>query len=71
MKAYRGVDVEIHVFLTSAALPPGKEPPGTHWIGVWVGPITGLDDIGKNSSLYRYSNSDPSVVQLVGSSYTN
>jgi hypothetical protein len=22
-----------------AALPPGKEPPGTHWIGGWVGPV--------------------------------
>jgi len=22
---------------------PGKEPPGTHWIGGWVGPRAGLD----------------------------
>jgi hypothetical protein len=21
-----------------AALPPGEEPPGTHWIAGWVGP---------------------------------
>jgi hypothetical protein len=28
-----------------AALPPGKEPPGTYWIGGWVGPTTGLDAV--------------------------
>jgi hypothetical protein len=28
-----------------AALPAGKEPPGTHWIGGWVGPRAGLDDV--------------------------
>jgi hypothetical protein len=26
-----------------AALPTGKEPPGTHWIGGWVGPRAVLD----------------------------
>jgi hypothetical protein len=25
-----------------AALAPGKELPGTHWIGGWVGPTAGL-----------------------------
>jgi hypothetical protein len=50
MKTYGGVDVWAHVFFTSAlagvgwsASPPGKEPPGTHWIGGWVGPSAGLD----------------------------
>jgi hypothetical protein len=28
-----------------AALPPGKEPPGTHWIGGWLCPRTGLDEV--------------------------
>jgi hypothetical protein len=28
-------------------LPPGKEPPGTHWIGVWVDPGASLDNIEK------------------------
>jgi hypothetical protein len=32
-----------------AALPRGKEHPGTHWIVVWVGPRTDLDDVEKNN----------------------
>jgi hypothetical protein len=34
-----------------AALTPGKEPPGTHWIGGWVGPRAGLDDLEKRKFL--------------------
>jgi hypothetical protein len=51
MKAYGGVDVQIHIFLTSALagvlsftplpLYPRERAPGTHWIGNWVGPIAG------------------------------
>jgi hypothetical protein len=50
MKAYWGVDIQLHVFLTSA-LDGGQwsasrhcrftleeRTPGTHWIGGWVGP---------------------------------
>jgi hypothetical protein len=63
MKAYGEVAVYIHIFLTSAlfkvsgqlhapaALPPGKEPPRTHWIGGWVGPRAGLDDVWKRKFL--------------------
>jgi hypothetical protein len=50
MKAYGGVDVQIHVFLTSALV-------GGEWSasaltvlprkGGWVGPRTGLDDVEK------------------------
>jgi hypothetical protein len=59
MKAYGGVDVYIHIFLTSAlaggewsASRPGRftageRIPGTHWIGGWVGPRAGLDDVEK------------------------
>jgi hypothetical protein len=30
---------------------PGEIAPGTHWIGGWVGPRTGLDDEGKRKFL--------------------
>jgi hypothetical protein len=56
MKTYGGVDVKIHIFLTSALLGgewspcrfiPGKEPRGTHFIGGWVDPRAGLNDMEK------------------------
>jgi hypothetical protein len=54
-----------------AALPPGERTPDTHWIGGWVDPRAGLDDVKKrNSWPYRDSNSDPSVVQPIASRYT-
>jgi hypothetical protein len=37
MKIYREVEVWLHTFITSAALPPGRKPTGTHRIGGWVG----------------------------------
>jgi hypothetical protein len=49
MKTYGGVDVQTHVFLTSAlvggewsASRSGRFIPASHWIGVWVGLIAGL-----------------------------
>jgi hypothetical protein len=37
--------------------PPEKSPPGTHWVGEWVGPGTGLDAVEKRKILhYRESN---------------
>jgi hypothetical protein len=53
MKAYGGV----HIFLTSALaggewlasrpgrFTPGERAPGTHWIGGWVDPRAGLNDM--------------------------
>jgi hypothetical protein len=63
MKAYGGVDVQIHIFLTltlvggewSASRPgcftPGERDPGTHWIGGWVDPRASLDDLEKRKFL--------------------
>jgi hypothetical protein len=60
MKAYGGgVDVWIYSFLTSALVggewsasrpgrfTPGDRAPGTHWIGDWMGPRAGPDDVEK------------------------
>jgi len=51
----------------TAALPPGKEPPGTHWIGGWVGSGAGLDMVSKKKipSPSRESNHDRPVRGLV------
>jgi hypothetical protein len=58
-----GVDVYIHIFLTSAVVgaewlisrpcrfTPAKMAPGIHWIGGWVGPRAGLDDVEKRKFL--------------------
>jgi hypothetical protein len=63
MKAYVGVDVYIHIFLTSALVGgdwstsrpgrffPGERAPGTHWIGGWVDLRAGLDDLEKRRFL--------------------
>jgi hypothetical protein len=63
MKAYGGVDVYIHIFLTSAvaggewsASCPGRFNPGershaAHWIGGWVDPRAGLDNMKKRKLL--------------------
>jgi hypothetical protein len=63
MNAYGGVDVETHVFLTSALVGsdlsvshPGRFTLGetasdTLCIGGWVGPRFGLDDVEKRKFL--------------------
>jgi hypothetical protein len=58
------------VSFTPQPLYPRGKAPGTHWIGGWVGPRAGLDDVGReNSWPYRDSNSDLTVVQPVASRY--
>jgi hypothetical protein len=59
MKAYGGMDVQIHIFFTTALVigewsvlgsgrfTPGERAPGTHWIGGWVDIRAGLDDMEK------------------------
>jgi hypothetical protein len=72
------VDVEIHIFFTSvyylevsghlhvpAALPPEVRATGTHWIGGWVGPRAGLDEVEKKKFV------DLSVIQHVASRFTD
>jgi hypothetical protein len=70
MKLYVGVDVKIHVFLTSAlvggewsASPSGKEPllPIGHE-AEWAPEPVWMTHGGEKSCLYRDTNSDPSAV---------
>jgi hypothetical protein len=63
MKPYGGVDVLIHIFLTSALVggewsasrpsrfTPGERARGAHWIGGPVGPRAGLDDVENRKHL--------------------
>jgi hypothetical protein len=63
MKAYGGADIEIHSFLTSALVggewsasrpgrfTPGERACGTHWIGGWVEPKVGMDDVERRKFL--------------------
>jgi hypothetical protein len=84
MRAYKGVDVKIHIFLTSALaggewsalvsgrLNPRERAPGMHFIGDWVDPKAGLDDVGKRKFLrHQDSNSNPLIIQPVPSRYTD
>jgi hypothetical protein len=83
MKTYVGVDVQIHVFLTSALVGGGwsvtrpdrftarERGPGTHWTGGWVGPRNGLDDVERRQiSLLPGLELRPSAVQPVAREYT-
>jgi hypothetical protein len=63
MKAHGRVDVYVHVFLASSLVEgewsasrpvrftPGERAPCTHWIGGWVDPTAGLDDMKKRKFL--------------------
>jgi hypothetical protein len=63
MKAYGGVDVYIHIFLTSplaggewsasrhGRFTPGGRTSDTHWIGDWVDPRAGLEYMEKRKFL--------------------
>jgi hypothetical protein len=53
------MDIQIHIFLTTALVggewsdsrpgrfTPGEIAPGTNWLGGWVGPKAGLNDVEK------------------------
>jgi hypothetical protein len=60
VEAYGGVDVKILIFFTPALVgaewsashtyrfTPEERAPSTHWIGSWVDPRVGLDDVAKH-----------------------
>jgi hypothetical protein len=71
MKAYWGMEVQLHACFTSAldggewsASRPGRFTPrerasSTHWIGGWVGPRAGLDAVVKRKILSLCRDSKP------------
>jgi hypothetical protein len=72
MKAYGAVDIQIHIFLTSAlaggewsASCPGEKDPGTNWMGGWVNTRASLDDVEKIPDPTGTQTLTPSVVQPI------
>jgi hypothetical protein len=63
MKAYGGVNIWVHIFLTSALVGsewsgsrpgrfiPGERAPDSRWRGGWVDSRAGLDDLEKRKFL--------------------
>jgi hypothetical protein len=58
MKTYGGVQVQIHVYLSSALVTGEWSPsclghltPGTYEIGDWMGPRTGRADVEGNAQV--------------------
>jgi hypothetical protein len=81
VKAYWGVEVWLHAFLTLALygggwsashtgrFTPSERAPGTHWIGGWVGPRAGLDTIVKEK-FQTLPGPEPLIVQPIAQRYT-
>jgi hypothetical protein len=76
MKTYGGMEIQIHIFFTSAPVTgewsashhcftPVERAPSIYWPGGWVGPesVWTMRVSGKFSP-YRDSNSNPSVVAI-------
>jgi hypothetical protein len=71
MKAYWGVEVQLHAFLSSVLdggefsashtgrFTPRERAPGTHWIEGWVGPRAGLNTVVKRKILSSCRDSNP------------
>jgi hypothetical protein len=66
-----GMEVQLHAFLTSAIygsewsasrlsrFTPGERALDTHWIGGWVGPRAGLDEVEKRKIPSPHGGSNP------------
>jgi hypothetical protein len=66
-----GISYRRVVSFTSRPLSHGEWATGTHSMGDRVGPKIGLDDVDRREILPLLdSNSDPWIVQPVGSRYT-
>jgi hypothetical protein len=61
------------VSFTPRPLYPQGKATGTHWIGGWMGPRTGLDAVAnrKIPSPHRESNPRTQIVQPVAQLYTD
>jgi hypothetical protein len=53
------VSVQLHVL---AALPPGKAPPGTDWIGDRVSPRVSLNVVEKRNNLLSSRGIEPRFI---------
>jgi hypothetical protein len=49
---------------------PRKRPPGTHWIGGWVGSTAGLDAVVKRKIPSPFLGFEPPIIQPVAHRYT-
>jgi hypothetical protein len=49
---------------------PGEGPPRIHWIGGWMGPGAGLDDVDKRKIFAPAENRNPAI-HPVARRYTN
>jgi hypothetical protein len=61
------------VSFTLRTIYPMKEPPGTHCIDGWEGPVVGIDAVAKKKipSPCRESNLRTPIFQAVASGYTD
>jgi hypothetical protein len=83
MKKYGGMNVYIHISLT-LTIPGGdwsdkhhgcfttrESAPGTHWIGGWVSPRIGVEDMEKRKCLVLSGLKLQPVIQPVASRYAD
>jgi hypothetical protein len=81
-KTYWGMEIKLHAFLTSALaedewstlrsglFTPRETASGTHWIGGWVSPRTGMDAVARKKILHPLPELEPPIIQPVAQRYT-